>query len=333
MPIGSLGETRFLLAFHLFMGLAIVVAVVTAASLRVGNGDLLVATLYAMTFWLGGWAIQSLVIVAFNSVFGLIQARQVIGFAGLVSESRYWTAGRTLARSIAAVIALIFIGGLIAILSGTSLFAVPSIGLTATDSVAATGAWLLCVQALVQMVPIRNTLGRSIMVAVIALVAREKAPQQQCVYARWTLGALSFALIGFAISLISSESIVSLPRWPFLFVVALLMLASSRRWGLQEPFDAFALAEMDPAASDMVESFWQRRRRLIEQRERDQRVLKAREREQAEAADASQVDEILEQLHRAGMQSLNAEQRAVLVRVSSTMRKQKMTDTESDSDK
>lgn len=321
MPVVQIGDTALLLSYQVFIAAAAIALIVAASVFRNGNADLGLSAVYACLFWIGGWGIQSIAMLCFNLACGLRQSSQVIGLIGLTTTPRYWNAARTFGHSLLPVICLLAASGFLASVAGVSLASPPALGLNASESVVGTGAWLLLVQGLFQLVPLQKTLGRSLFTSIIALLVRERASNVHALVARRGLVIVSLALVAVALLMISAETVSKFPRWPFVLVLAMLVWISSRSWDLSERFDAYALAELDLAASDMDETFWSRRKRLAQERKRQQALKETLDSERNEAVDASQLDAILEQLHSQGLASLSGNQREILLRVSASLRK------------
>ena len=321
MPVVQIGDTALLLSYQVFFAAVAVVLIVAASTLRNGNADLALSAVYACLFWIGGWGIQSIAILCFNRVFGLRQSTQVIGLIGIVTTPRYWNAARTFGHSLVPIAGLLTAGGFLASVAGVSLTSAPALGLSRSDSVVGTGAWLLCIQGMFQLIPLQKTLGRSLFTSIVALLVRRRPSNVHALLARRGLVLVSLALVAVAVLMISAESVTRFPRWPFVLVLAMLVWLTSRSVDLAERFDAYVLAELDPAASDMDETVWSRRKRLSLERNRQLALMETLNREHSEAVDASQLDAILERLHVHGLASLSVSEREVLLRVSASLRK------------
>ena len=89
-----------------------------------------------------------------------------------------------------------------------------------------------------------------------------------------------------------------------------------------QTMEAFEFAAFDKTAEDQV-GLW----KLLDQRVRQWRVTRririAQRNERAEAVDAQRVDEILNQLHDQGVESLTVQDRQLLEKVSANLRKQR----------
>ena len=127
-----------------------------------------------------------------------------------------------------------------------------------------------------------------------------------------------------AVALIPIESDSPIQRWPILFLVAVMLWLSAR--GDDVELAIWSLVNAETSRRGPVQTSWYRRTvqnlHTISGRRRARRAYKQ---EHNEALDASRLDAILKRLHEQGEQSLSNEDRAVLRRVSETLRKAKAT--------
>ena len=348
MPLGRLAGTRLSLSYAVFVAAAIVMAVVLTMAGRPASADLPRAAALGVGFWLAGWIVQAATHFALTWVFGLQMTHLNIGLIGVDATPRYWSAQRTLVICVGTVAALLLLGCFFRLVEGgfqlpvlsrssDRIWTVPSIGFASYDSIWRTGAWLCWVQAFFQMYPLPRSLGRQAFGALARICGRRLDIRSQTVIFRRCLIAVAVLTVLVAIVLASVEGNDSVPKWPWLFLMGVLLLASSHGSDLAKILAGFqpsldgALAPPDSDAADhdrrkrgMIFAI----RRLIRARRDQQRARMTLKKERSEAIDADRLDDILNRLYRDGNDSLSVEDRKILDRVSQNLRDQRRSESE-----
>lgn len=221
----------------------------------------------------------------------------------------------------------------------------PTAAIAAIDRPWVAASWIFCLQGCWQLLPLPQSLGRVGWSTVIGLFTRSRDPaasdRSNAIHAmrqvQWWLVGMSAATLVLGVLAIHLTGISSQPggrAWPALSSVTLLalwMFVSSRG-------DDLLASQLILAANGETGVLhrrigirplfrhWQAARR---QRERTRKLLEVAKREREEASDAARVDEILQRLHASGRDSLSAEERAILSRVSEAIRQERARDQDS----
>jgi hypothetical protein len=315
-------------------------------------------------FWVSGWLVQLVAELWVSGMYGRRLPAITINLVGVQSRPRRWPPVESLMVSLSSLAALFCLGAVYwwadggfdtpALVSDDSeAWRLPSFGFAASDSVWSTGAWLCWAQVLCQSYPLPRTTGRHVLGAITSLCSyRLGAAQQVAVYRR-CLVVMSLATLVIAIAMIRGESNVPFARWPWVFFLSVLLWVSTRARDLEatilafqsfeamgvvgDPFDGphprgdGLLDDDDRLASVMREGdrhhgLGTRLRQWFRRRQERKRVQQAMVLERREAVDAARVDEILDRLHEQGADSLSAEDRRILERVSRALRKHREPD-------
>ncbi len=347
MPFAQLGGTRLSLSYTVFFAAAIFMAVVLAVSRRPGNDDLLRVAALGTTFWISGWLVQAITQLGLARMLGLPLGEMSIGLIGVEARPRLWLASRSLLVAVATVTSLIALGSFYRLVEGgfqlptlsrapSDVWVAPSIGFATYDSIWKSAAWLCWVQAVFQMYPLPRTMGRQIFAALSRLCGGRLDLATQTLIFRRCLIIVAFLTLAMAALLISGAGESLGAKWPFLLLLGLILWASSLAVDVTEVMAGFHSAEQGEllglgGAEGQDESRGSDRRpgiiksavRAIRTRRERRRVRQTLQRERSEAVDAQRLDEILQQLHRDGIDSLSQDDRRILDRVSENLRKRR----------
>ncbi|WP_047817223.1 AAA family ATPase [Rhodopirellula islandica] len=206
----------------------------------------------------------------------------------------------------------------------------------------AAAAWLWCLQGIWNLLPLPQSLGRVGWALVFALFGG--GPQQDpraCLRAMraWVIAMALLTLIGGNVLLHSSgvisqagglawpavAGVVALSLWLFTsagssdltaIYESIVRRAEYTEVGEQNPIGRFR-GQFGPMAS------WRRYQVRRQDAAQQQRLREAMAREHREADDASRVDEILQRLHRDGVDSLADDERELLQRVSLALKNER----------
>lgn len=331
--LGHVGRTRLWAAHAVFVAAAALVVVVLLAMQREGNGDLGRAAVIGTAFWTVGWAVQLLAVFSFAAVAGLRIRWLSIGLLGVELLPHRWSAERTGGIALSGIGSLLLAGVAMNMFSSVPgraavpvLWNPPSLGLAVSDSLWRAGAWLLWFQAAAQLIPLPRTLGRTVLVAVVSALGAGSPPATRLAAARRCVAAAALAVAVLGVALVPvgaadwEQAAWRLPVWLLTLVLAVALWMSSRRIDLAESLQRLTAGGRADPSTDQSETFWQAHQRRIQERRRWRRVAEALERERGEAVDAAKLDAILQQLHHGGPGSISPSDRAVLERVSKTLR-------------
>ena len=232
--------------------------------------------------------------------------------------------------------------------SGWSWAVMPSLGASTIDQLPAAAAWLWCLQAVWQTLPIPGSLGRVGWSAVVHVVSGEASGSR---IMRVLVNASAAAmLLSALVAMRSGQPGVSAPpsadpvgvdaapaasSWTTAFAIAALsgwMFASSRGGdlsALQKRLNRTGPVAQAPlplgrwVAAFRWRSWWTRCQDWRRDRQRRKRLLAAMIRERDEARDVQRAEEVLQKLHVEGMPSLSRQERELLQRVSEAVRRQR----------
>ena len=332
VPLGQIRGTSVSLSYTVLGAATVLIAAVAINAGGQGNSDLFTATLVGVLFWTGGWLIQAVTTSLYCLLAGTRLHTVVMGWIGVELTPYGWTAPRALGLSVACLGSLagcgiaVWLAGVEPVAAAAegqapTFWQAPSLGMTSSDSLWRAGAWLLWIQALCQTCPLPRTLGRLGLVSAVSIGSRSASAPQQARVVRRSLFFAAFVITLLAISLVRFETSLAIPRWPLLLLLALLLAVSARAADVHELLENFQEAHVFPSDGQMSDSVVAKlRRRLMDRRNR-RRLAAAVQREREEAVDAARLDDILQRLHTDGLESLSASDRAVLRRVSDTLRK------------
>ena len=334
LPVLRLRAFRVSLSYTVFLALAILVGVVINVSRQPGNADLPGVAVFATFAWLSGWIVQMLAYLVVASGSGFRLRGLTVGVLGLETVAHRWPARVAFFSGVAASMSLVLLGCFYRLVDGgfqvpsievptDPIWQLPSLGLGQVESVWRTASWLCFVQALGQMIPLPRTLGSQLLAACVCFFGGRLGVVGQAKVLRLMIDCFAFVTLGFAIWLMNSGNEIAGVGWSLLMCVSVLLWVSSR-WAdtlqILEGLDAGRRDLQRSGRRTIGETLVHRIRRWRDVR----RVRHAHRLEQGEAVDAQRVDEILNQLHQEGIESLNAGDRALLEKVSANLRKQRL---------
>ncbi|TWU24445.1 hypothetical protein Pla52o_23720 [Novipirellula galeiformis] len=328
LPLGNVFGRRISISYWVMFAAAVIAGMVLIFGTGPANFDLSVASLLAAVTWLVGAGIQAAIYAAYATRRDAVIHFNLIG----VSWNQDAMPGkRTLLAAITTLAALVIAGGgLIAIATVTgrsvaagpesTFFAIPGLGMTAADGMLGLAGWLLWIQAIAQLYPLRMTLGRHLIAALIVVVGPQLSHSVAAGLLHRMLLGTSVLMAIFAIVVLWFDRPLVMPRWPLLMLLA---FGLSRSTSVVEARRLIESLSSVPRCEDPSDEspgslrltyrirgwFAIRRARRVMQRER------------SEAVDAAKLDEILERLHENGPSSLSSEDRMILKRVSETLKK------------
>lgn len=329
IPIGRLGGTRFSLSYLVFISAAVLFAVVLASSKQNGNEGLPRAAALGAALWVSGWVIQLITHVGVTRLLDLPLRHVSIGLLGVEGSPRNWPASRTLMTTLATIASLLVLGSFYRLVEGgfqmpvlsrapTEVWATPSIGFEAEDSIWRTGAWLCWVQAICQMYPLPRALGRYAFASFAALCGYRLPAVSQVLIFRRSLLLIALVTVCLGLYLMNQTvDEISWPKWPLVLLLSVLLWTSTRNVDIPLIIEGFA-GPHEPRQGVVATL----REKVRGYRGR-QRLKQAFERERGEAVDAARLDEILNRLHEHGQESLSEEDRQILARVSENLRRER----------
>jgi hypothetical protein len=327
---------RFSLSYTVLFALAVLVGVVINVSRQPGNADLPRVAAFATFAWLSGWLVQVLTYGAVAWGSGYRLRGFTIGVLGIETVAHRWHARVAFFTGLAASMSLILLGCFYRLVDGgfqvpsievptDPIWELPSIGLGEVKSVWRTASWLCFVQAIGQMFPLPRTLGRQMLAACVSFFGGKLGVVGQIKVLRLLIDCFAFGTLGFAIWLMNTGNEIAGVGWPLLMCVSVLLWVSSRWSDTLQILERLDVGKGDQQVLDQA-TVWKvllhRARRWRDNR----RVRHAHRVEQGEAVDAQRVDEILNQLHQTGIDSLNAADRQLLEKVSANLRKQRLSE-------
>ncbi|TWT76322.1 hypothetical protein CA13_68150 [Planctomycetes bacterium CA13] len=354
MPIGHFFGRHIYLSYTVLVVFGIALGVAVTSSGEAGNQDLLYACLLAIGLWCAGIVMQGIAYC-----FGL-QSRNCsvgLGLIGVRWQAGAMSAVRTLQTSVMTISILVAMVSAF-FLSSSYLgdevidatiepmepglpFAIPGLEWSSPASMTRFAGWLLLVQLVAQTFPMPDSLGRHLMVSLVAVVRPGASRIAQAMVVHRTLIVISILTAVSAIWVMKNDRALHFSRWPLVMVLAILLARTSRIGQVQSLVDAFPanspdsdLDELDETENDWrdelpgsqqghaatdnrpSDSLWPRAKSSVAPR----RIRKTMQREHDEAVDAAKLDEILMRLHDNGVDSLSREDREVLKRVSESLR-------------
>jgi hypothetical protein len=261
-----------------------------------------------------------------------------IGLVGVEAAPRPWSPGRNLLVALSTVLSLVLLGACFRLVEGgfefpallpvgDRVWAPPSLGFETHDSIWRSAAWLCWLQAVFQAYPLPRTMGRQSLGAMSAICGRRLGLPMQASIFRRCVSAMGLITLGLALYLMSTAAPVPLAsKWPLFLLLGFLLWASARSRDIDQILDRQQTANDEHTRRDRVDAplgLWGRIRRRFEGWQRHKKLQRAMDREHGEAVDAAKLDEILSRLHQGGVNSLGAEDRRILERVSETLRKRR----------
>lgn len=330
IPMGRIGSLRLMLSYTIFFAIGILILVVLHVSRQPGNADLPRAALWGTLFWVSGWLLQAIV---YNSVAWMLGRRMgslTIGLLGVETTPVRWPARNSLIVSVATLTGLLVLGGFYRLVEGgfqvpivaqpsESFWKLPSLGTTGLDSIWQTAAWLCFIQAIGQMYPLPRSLGRQIFASLASMCGGKMGVMSKVTLFRRCLDAVAVSTMLFAVWLMLSKQNVWDAEWPVFLVLSLLLWISTRNSDTYTVIDGFRAEEELEPDGDVIQEV----REAVRRQRGRRRLKRAHRMEQGEAVDADRLDEILNRLHREGLESLNAADRRILERVSQNLRRQR----------
>lgn len=329
MRVLSLGATQLYVTYALPIAIAACIAVVALSSNRPGTGELSTAMMIGGAFWIGGCLVQVISHLAVWGAWGEPCESVTVGLLGVEFPPLHLTPRRLLGLSLITVAPLI-LAGITCIAVGINVagetpwlsvqpWQFPSLGRSPADALWQSGGVLLMVQWLCQAFPLPRTPGRQMILAAIAASLRHLDLPRIVSVARRTFVAMALMTSLLAIVLLPLEVGSAVQRWPILFFVAVVLWVSSRSDDVHKTLWSLVNAESATRGPARISGF-ARLCRGIQLASGRRRTRKALLRERREAADASRLDEILARLHEQGESSLSSDDRAILRRVSESLR-------------
>ncbi len=345
MPLGRVAGSKIALSYSVFFAAAILVAVVLSISARPENADLPRAAALGTAFWIAGWIAQLLVHFVVPRALKVQTSEINVGLVGVEASPRRWSATATLVVSISTIASLLLLGCFFRLVEGgfqmpvlsrpsSGPWAAPGIGFGTHDSLWRSAAWLCWAQAVFQLYPLPKTMGRQIFGSLASICGSRLDLALQAVIFRRCLSAVALLTLVLAIFVMSQDDSVALAgQWPLLLLLGVLLWASSRAGDVIDILMAFESSHQ-VAAGDVGgqaakgSGLLRRIHSSIQNRKDRIRLRQAMDKEHREAVDAKRLDDILNRLHREGLDSLSDQDRRILERVSENLRKQRQADTE-----
>lgn len=341
LPLIRSRWVRVNLSSTVFLALAILVVVVISVLRQPGNADLPKVAVFATLAWLSGWVLQGFAYGLVGWGSGYRVRGFTIGVLGIETVARHWHARVAFLTGLAASMSVVLLGCFYRLVDGG--FQVPSIevpsievpidpiwqlssvGLGEVESVWRTASWLCFLQVIGQMIPLPRTLGRQMLVASVSFVGGKLGVAGQVKVLRLLIDCFALGTLGFTIWLMNTGNQIAGVGWPLLMCVAVLLWVSSRWSDTMRTLEGLDAGRGDQQGRNR-RTVWKtlvyRGRRWRDGR----RVRHAHRVEQGEAVDAQRVDEILNQLHQQGIESLKPADRQLLERVSANLRKQRLSE-------
>jgi hypothetical protein len=348
ISIGRLGNTRFYLSPAVPLAAALLIVLIAYFAGQPGNNaDLPMVAAVGTAIWIAGWLVQLAVQWLVCGGLGPGNGEVVLSLMGVQSAPRRWPAKTALWIAAISLGTLCTCGVFFWWADGgfqkpvlapekPAFWSPPNIGRSLSDSTWRIAAWLFWAQAICQMFPLPRTTGREMLGALTRLCSKRLDIMHQVVNFRRSLMSIAFLTMVFAIVMTALDSDAVIPRWPVVLLLAVMLWVSAHGRDVAEIIVGFQAAEeleqpeddaehQDRLASVMADrgrpGILARTAQAIRARRGRRRIAEAMANERREAMDVDRLDEILHQLHEQGMDSLSSEERAILRRVSDSLRK------------
>lgn len=361
MPLGRIAGIRLFISYSVFVALAVLAGLVAMVQNREGNGDLPAVAMTAVSIWGVGWIVQLIVQLALHFGTRAKSDSITIGLLGVETGSPLyrrhpWSAESNLMSAFFSLTALILFGiGCLVIhmLTRTENFsqwsawaselAKPSFGLDAVKNCYLTAAWLFWIQAACQAYPMPRNLGRGAIASAIALFAADADDELQIKLLRRSLQLISIMTLLVAMASMTADRELFLPRWPILVMLSLYLWVSTNNLDLRDWITSVHIANADPisghlGSSPRSDSLAEQLQELentppvntpwvsqmiesVRMRKKRKRAIAVMRREREEANDAARLDQVLKIVSERGAQSLNSDDKALLQRVSESLRR------------
>ena len=352
LPIGRIKGVHLYVAYSVFVALAVLAGLVAMIQNRPGNTDLPETALLAVGIWALGWLIQLSVYLFYHFAIGYRSSTITIGLLGVESPNRLWdgepwTGGTTITVVSSALLGVFLCGGVFflahAMVQSTwsadaiwELLRTPGFGLGGRDRILLAGTWLCWVQVLCQLFPLPRNLGRSLLCAVASIYSPNGDDEIRLQHIRRVLRLTAIVTLILAMLTMMVDQDGSVPRWPILALLAVLLWISCRNADLRDAIIAHRLAidgdsltgfddepDVEPVpgwATQLTESIRMRKKR--------QKAKIAMQREREEADDVARLDDVLKMVSEKGTDGLSDQDRALLKRVSQSLRQQRESEAE-----
>ena len=348
IPIGRIGGTRFYVSAAVPMAAVLLIVLIAYYAGQQGNnGDLPMIAVIGTAIWVSGWLLQWIVQAVACGSGGMGNGEVVFTLIGGQSAPRRWSAGKAVSISVASLGALCVGGVFFWWADGgfqrpvwnpeqPQFWSPTSVSRSFSDSTWRIAAWLFWAQAVCQTFPLPRTTGRELLGALTYLCSKRLDAMRQVINFRRLLMAVAVLTMGFAIVMTALDREAVIPRWPVVLVLAVMLWVSAYARDVGDIIVGFHAAgdqrwrDDDGEDEDRLEaviataprrSLWARSTQLLRARRGRRRIAEAMANERREAMDVERLDEILHQLHEQGIQSLSSEERAILHRVSESLRK------------
>jgi len=337
IPVGRVAGTNVSVSYAVFFAAAAVFGAVAVLAGRAGNSDLVQAALTGSAVWISALIVQLAVTMGFAAFAGLKLQDVTIGLVGVELPVHRWNPDRT-ALLIVFVIQVLVAMGFVFWLIGAAQpsdvpagmidaetrrigFTFPSLGFGKADQAWQASAWLVWFQTICQILPIPRTLGRVGLLAGIGLLNRSIDVDQKIRLAHRMFRLISLAVLLFALSLSMTQTQAGIPVWFLVAILSALLWGSATGRDSVGWLDCFAMSGLPDGAADTGPTLVQAYRDRTSERKLTKKLQQAQAKERAEAVDASRLDDILKRLQSEGLDSLSADEKATLKRVSATLRK------------
>lgn len=360
MPMGSIAGVRLFVSYSVFVALAVLAGLVTMVQNRPGNHDLPTVAMMAVVIWATGWVVQLIVQFCLHFGTRSKLSTLSLGLVGVealnpLHRRRPWTALANLVSAFATLTALFAFGAVCLVIhmrteslnlaswsSWADELTTPGLGLDAVKNRYLTATWLFWIQAACQAYPMPRHLGRGAIASAIALFAAEADRQLQVKLLRRFLQVVAIVTLVIAMAILLVDQDALLPRWTILLLLAIYLWVSTHQPDLDDWITSVHVANRDPAAeflapgevplampgpdpaedavpggtpwiSNVVDT--------VRMRQARKRAKAAWLREREEADDAARLDQVLQKLSEHGSEGLSDADRALLERVSQSLRR------------
>jgi hypothetical protein len=328
----SLGATRLYVTYAVPIAIAACFAVASFLSLQPDSDNVATSFLLGSSFWFIGFTVQVVSHLAVWGVWGERCESVTVGLQGVEFPPIHHSPRRSILLSIVTVIPLSLAAATVTLVgvawAGENFWladenlTLPSLGTSTSDRVWQAGGMLLMFQMACQFFPLPRTPGRQILLASIAESFRHLDMPRIVLFSRRVILLIAVIVAMVALALLPSELDGPVQHWPIVFLIAVLLWVSTRN----EDIEVAIWSLVNAGASrrgPVQKSLYRRAVQNVQSIAGRRRAKRAYLSERNEAADASRLDEILTRLHEHGEKSLSNEDRAVLRRVSVTLRKTK----------